>query len=193
MVVGITGSSGSGKSEISKIFEKEGFLVIDCDAVVKKLQKKGADCYKEIVEHFGAYILKGCGALNRKRLADIVFSDPQKLSKLNEITHKYVLSYIEEKIAKTKKDVLIDAPVLFEAGADKLCDKTVAVVSDAHVQIKRICARDGIDEESAQKRLANQHSNDFYTSKCDFTILNNGNLKETEESVLDLIKKIKEI
>ncbi len=184
MIVGLTGGSGSGKSSACPFFEKKGFKIVDMDALSRKTSKKGSPCLKEIESVFGSGVIDENGELKRRALGDIVFSDAEKLKKLNSITHKYIIEETEKIIAQnSEKDILFDAPLLFEAGLNKLCGVTLAVLSSKENRVKRICLRDNLTESRALARIESQPSDEFYTSHCDFVISNNGTLEELETAL----------
>lgn len=170
-VVGITGASGAGKSHISQKLRDLGYEVIDADKTAHESINKSA-CKEELCEYFGKEILNGEN-IDRKKLGKIVFQNPEKLEKLNEITHKYILSDIADQIKKTKgKTVFVDGAVLIESGMK--CDIMIGVLADKKIRIERIVSRDRITEESAQKRILAQQDDGFYRKNCDFVIINNG-------------------
>lgn len=187
MIAGITGRSGSGKSYVSGIFAQYGFTVIDLDAVSRNVTMADSACLKEITDSFGNGVLLADGSLNRRALGEIVFNDEEKLKTLNTITHKYILEEMERIISDTDGDILIDAPLLFEANLDKRCDATIGVIADDDILIKRISARDGISFETAAARLAKQHNNDFFIKNCTYIIENNGISEELDEKTKGLI------
>lgn len=191
MIVGLTGSSGSGKSTVAQIFKKNGFEHIDCDALSRNVTAAGSECLIEITSAFGCDILTPDGSLNRRGLGEIVFRDTQKLELLNNITHKYILRAIDGIIALAEGDVLIDAPLLFEANLDKRCDITVGVIADRNAQIKRIAMRDGISEETASERIGKQHDNEFFIKNCDYCIENTATEEQLEKNTQSLILKLK--
>lgn len=180
-IIGICGSSGSGKSTVSNFFRESGFPVLDCDEIYHALVEAPSPCLNEIGENFGADLIQN-GRLDRVKLGSIVFQDPDKLKLLNEISHRHVISELEKKISGFKQQNLaacfIDAPMLFEAGLDQRCDLVIAVVCDKSKQIERICARDGIDEACAEKRLANQKKPDELMAMADYVLTNNGTKQE---------------
>ena len=190
MILGITGSSGSGKSAVSAIFAEKGFTVIDSDRISREIAVAGSPCLKEITENFGDGIICPDKSLDRRKLGSIVFKDAKKLSLLNSITHKYILAEIESRIKKAKGNILIDAPLLFETELDRKCDFTIGVISEREKQIERIQKRDGISYEIASARLENQHTNDFYKERCSFIIENSSSENELKKSTLSLIDKI---
>lgn len=180
-IVGICGSSGSGKSTVSKYFQEHGIPVLDCDKIYHTLVESPSDCLAEIGEKFGNDLIQN-GYLDRKKLGNIVFQNREKLEILNEISHRHVILELEKRIAEFSKSNLksciIDAPLLFESGLDKRCDAIIAVISDEKQQIKRICERDGIDEASAKIRIHNQKDANTLSELADFVIHNNGTYEE---------------
>ncbi len=179
-VIGITGSSGSGKTTISEILGKrQDTKVINADKMAKKLTNSETEYFLEIKEAFQKdNIVLENGNLNRAKLADLIYHDKASLEKLNQITFKHLLPKIEQEIQnldETIKLIVIDAPLLFEAKLDKFCDKTIAIETTQDVKIKRICKRDNISEQVAKARLKIQKSNEFYTQNADYVIENDEN------------------
>ena len=195
-IIGLCGGSGSGKGMVSSLFVKVGIPVIDADAVYHELTTRRSDCLEALCKEFGDGILSG-GALNRKALADIVFSSsdaPKKRKRLNEISHSFILSEIERRLRSLEKEgiklAVVDAPLLFESGFDKKCDITVAVISDEDTRISRIMFRDNLTEEEAARRIKAQISNSELIERSDFQIYNNGTVEDLTESMHELIEKI---
>ena len=182
MVIGITGNSGSGKTEIAKILAKRiEAEIIDADRIARKLAEPGRIYYKKILELFGNQILIE-NRLNRRKIAEIIYSDSNKREKLNSLTYKYVVDEIKAQIEDKKeaKNIVIDAPLLFEGRLDKVCDFTIGVIADTETKIRRICYRDKIDEESARARLEIQKDNEYYKKNADYIINNNGKIEEID-------------
>lgn len=179
-IVGITGSSGAGKTTLSKILnEREDVLVIDADKVVKQMSKPGTEYLTAIRECFGDEIFFEDGQLNRKALVDIIYNDDKSRENLNALTFKYVVEEILQRIKNINdskiQTVVVDAPLLLESGLDKYCDYIVALVADKELKIKRICKRDNIDRKTAESRLNIQQDDLYYTQKADFVIINKEN------------------
>lgn len=194
MVIGITGSSGAGKSTICEILENEYKVkIINADKIAKKLSKKGSNYIIDIISKFGADIVDEEGELKRKKLAEIIYSDPEKREALNECTFKYIKKEIENQIKKAESGVavIIDAPLLFECELDKICDKVIGIISKKELQIERIVARDNIDYDQAEKRLNAQKDNEFYINKCDEIIENNNDLEWIGEEIRKVAKEYK--
>jgi len=180
LVFGITGTTGSGKTTISKIFEQLGVKVIDADKVYHSLIEPGMPCVEEIAEHFGTGVLKEDGSLDRKALAGIVFCDKEKLRILNKITHKYIRAEISGIIAQNPL-CAIDAAVLIGSEVAQLCQYIVTVTADSNIRKRRIMERDLLSEEEAEQRIASQKSDSFYIENSDFVIYNNDNCNPTED------------
>lgn len=195
-IIGITGPSGSGKTTLSKILiEKYNSAIIDADAVAKKLSNDiTTEYYKKIVELFGKESLQENKQLNRKKIATIIYNDKEKKENLDKLTFKYVVEDINKQIEKYKKldfEYLgIDVPLLYEAKMEIICDYVIAVIAEDKEKILRICKRDNISEELAQKRLEIQNNNEFFIKKADFVIHNNGSIEKLENSFEEIINKI---
>lgn len=196
-IIGITGSSGAGKTTVSNLLGKKEYVeVIDCDKVAKKISVPGNIYIEKIKKQLGEKYILPDGNLNRKLLAEAIYNDEEKLAILNSITFKYVVeeSLREIEKIKMKKDIefiAIDAPLLFEAKMDKICDYVIALIADEEIKIARICKRDNIDSETARKRLKIQKEDSFYIEKSDFVIENNNenNLENTLDEILNKIKE----
>lgn len=193
MILGLTGGIGSGKSTVALKLKKMGFKHVDADAVCKKLTAKGSETLDELVAAFGPEILAKCGRLNRKKLASIVFSNKNKLKKLNSIVHKNALKECLNKInAYTKKgyNVVFDVPLMFETGWDKYCHKVLTVSCNEKLRIERTVLRDGSSPEEVKKRMDSQLTDAQREEKADFVIRNNKDIESLEKAVERLIKRL---
>ena len=177
--IGLCGSSGSGKGYVSKKFKAYGVEYIDTDKVYRDIAIFGSDCVNELCGYFGEGIVSEDGTLDRKELSRRVFEGDnaaEHLKVLNEITHKYIryetVRILEENESKGVIATIIDAPVLFESGFDKLCDVTVCVTAPTELKIKRILKRDNIPLEKAKARLQSQLPDEILREKCDYEIVN---------------------
>lgn len=191
-VAGLTGQSGAGKTTVSDAFRKNGFEIINCDLVAREVTNAGSECCKELAKLFPSCFDENY-ALNRRKLGEIVFSDKNKLQMLNDTIYPFINKLIDEKINDAQsKFILLDAPTLFEAGADKLCSVIVSVVADYDIRLERITKRDGISTELAKKRFSSQHTVEFFKAHSDFVIENNGSVNDTYQKTCKVIEKIKE-
>lgn len=178
-ILGLTGGSGTGKSAASAAFAALGCGVIDADASYRTLCDTCKPMLNKIQSVF-LDVLSSDGKLDRKKLGAIVFADPAKLLKLNAITHPYIRQAARDAFAAYEQAgcalCIYDAPVLFEAEADTLCDKTCAVLADREIRIARIMARDDISQQYAAMRIDAQKNDAFYVEKCDYIIQNDADL-----------------
>ncbi|MDO5549105.1 MAG: dephospho-CoA kinase [Eubacteriales bacterium] len=189
-ILGLTGGSGVGKSAAGAEFIACGCGVLDADASYRALCDSCEPMLEEIRSVFGDSCFTN-GNLNRKKLGSIVFADPDKLARLNAITHPYIRQAARDTFAvweaQGKPLGVYDAPVLFEAGMDTLCDATAAVLADRETRIQRIMVRDNITRDYASLRIDAQHSDDWYRERCDFLLVNNGDLSALREQVHTVI------
>ena len=174
MIIGITGGTGCGKTTLLEQIRQQGGLVLDCDQIYHQLLTTDTAMLSSIEDRFPGTVEKG--VLNRKKLGAIVFSDEKALLDLNQITHSAVKAEILRRLQDAPKFAAIDAIGLFEGGLAQLCDVTVAVTAPTQDRIRRLMARDGISEEYARKRIAAQHTDDWFREKCDHVLTNNGNM-----------------
>jgi len=181
MIIGITGNSGSGKSEISKIISKKiNAKIIDADEIVRKISEPEYEYYKKQVELFGENILIN-NKLDRKKIAKIIYNNSDKREELNKLTYKYVVDEIKKEIKNSnEKNIIIDAPLLFESGLNELCNYTIGVIAKPEIKLKRICKRDNIDEKTALARLHIQEKDEFYIKNAEYIIENNGKIEEID-------------
>lgn len=178
MIIGITGNSGVGKSFLIKNIKSDVF-VIDADKIghfCLKLDK----CKAEIVDVFGVGVLDEDNEIDRKQLGNIVFKNKELLKKLTEITHRYILLDIDNKIETKLKDdenatIIIDAPLLFEANLDKKCQYTILVMANYDRKLEQIVERDKISTELAKARLDKQAKDSEVSKKVDFIFENKYN------------------
>ena len=189
-IIGIVGGSGAGKSLFCSLLEKEGIPTVNTDITAREVVKKGSACLRELCEYFGDGILLKSGELDRKALARLAFSDEEKHEKLNSITHFYIIREVEKWLSECEKNgafaACIDAPLLFESGLDKMCFETVAVLAPQGDRIKRICARDGIDEKDALLRINAQKSDKELSALCTRTVENTGSITELSSKAKEL-------
>lgn len=193
IVIGLTGPTGSGKSSTHTVCAEKGITVIDCDKVARIVVEKGKPALKALTEKFSEEILLENGELDRKALAKVAFSSPQKTKILNETIFPFikelVLSQIQGEV------VLLDAPTLFESGIDAICNKTIAVLAEKDIRLERILKRDNISLDDALIRLNAAKEDSFFKEKSDYVVYNNSDVKtflnDFENVICEIIEKEK--
>lgn len=192
MIIGLTGPSGAGKSTVAGMFVTAGFRHIDCDAIVHALGNEPA--YRDaIAATFGESFLQG-GAVDRKKLGALVFSDPAALDRLNHAVAPLISEKIERVLSEAKaagEDAVLDAPLLFEYALDRICDVTVGVVASEKVLLSRLALRDGKTEAELRGRLASQKPTSFFETACDYVLHNDGDLDALAAAFADMMTQIR--
>lgn len=184
IILGLTGSFGSGKSTVAGMFKHRGAVVIDADKLAHACICVGKSAYRKIVDFFGRGILSPDKTIDRLKLSQIVFNDPDKLKKLNSIVHPEVIGEIKREIKSTKEGlVVLDVPLLIEAGLGKLVDKIIVVKISRAQQLKRVKGRTLLSEADIIKRIKAQLSLSAKQKQADFVIDNCRTIKETEKQV----------
>ncbi|MBE5761622.1 MAG: dephospho-CoA kinase [Clostridiales bacterium] len=194
-VIGLTGTIGSGKSTVSGYLRSLGAVIVDADEISRSLTAPGGRALIKIRESFGDKVFSG-DALDRKALAGEVFSDKEKLQKLNSILHPLIFEQmfleINEAVNGGAKHVIADVPLLFETGFEKHCDEIWLVYTDEKTQLERIVKRDNCTEEAAKARIANQMPVSEKMKKSDRLIDNSGDLDSLFKQVENLWQSINE-
>jgi dephospho-CoA kinase len=190
IIVGLTGGVGTGKSTVTNFLRELGAYIIDWDELARKVTRPHSQAWREIVEHFGKSVLNEDLAINRQKLADIVFSDKRKLAKLNRIVHPRVLEEDERitgEIRSHDRDALIikDIPLFFEVARHISVDKIVVVSASDQTQLRRLVEK-GITPEDARKRIKSQLPLDKKIKSADFVINNDGPPEETKRQVKEI-------
>ena len=189
-VIGLTGPTGAGKSSVTDTAEELGFKIIDCDLLARDAVRKGSDGLADVVKVFGECVLNTDGTLNRKKLAEIAFASPQDTELLNQTLLPHIVKLIRAQIDSPY--VLLDAPTLFESGADSLCDEVIVVLSDKKMRKARIMERDGIDEQAAELRINAGKDDDFYIQRTNNIVYNDCELSVLKFKIKKLLNKIME-
>ena len=174
MIIGITGGTGCGKTTLLNVIRDKGGLILDCDAIYHELLVSDKEMLAAIDARFPGVVEEG--ALNRKKLGGIVFTDEQALLDLNKITHAAVKAEVQRRLASCPMLAAIDAIALHEGGLAQLCDVTVAVTASVEDRVRRLMIRDNISEEYARKRIAAQHEEGWFRAKCQFVLENDGEM-----------------
>ena len=169
--------SGAGKSTVARVFAENGFAVVDCDECAREAAAR-RDFLGEISRRFSPEVIDPNGRLDRRKTAALIFAEAENKARYERIIYPYITHIIIEKVRAARGDVLLDAPTLFEARLDWLCDSIVSVCADREACARRICARDGLTPEQAQARLSAQHDAAFFRERSDRCIENNGSREE---------------
>jgi dephospho-CoA kinase len=194
LLVGLTGGIGAGKSTVARLLAERGAVVIDADTIVRELQQPGTDVFRAIVDRFGAHVVAPDGTLDRERLADIVFRNDDARSALNAIVHPAVYAVMSERIAALKDDdrvVVLDIPLLAEAGGGGGMDAVVVVEADEDARVARVVSERGIEAEDVRARMAAQASSEQREALADVVIRNNGTTADLQRQVDDLWEQLR--
>lgn len=192
-VIGITGSIGSGKSTVSRHLRNMGFEIIDCDQINHEILMPKRKGYNKVVKEFGSEILDETGYIVRKKLGSIVFSDKNKLNRLNSILHPIIKDEVKKLISNCIGSfVFLDCPLLFETDFYKLCDYTLCVYVDMDSQIRRIMYRDNVTFPEAINKINAQMPLKEKVEKADFVIDNCHSEGDIDWQLHQLLKKLKD-
>lgn len=189
-VIGITGPSGAGKTTALSLLREKGAFVLDCDAVYHELLERDATLLGTIEQAFPGTVKDG--ALDRKTLGTVVFSDPDALETLNGITHRFVSEEIGRRLSDfaTAGGTLaaLDAVELIASGLGEICDLTIGVLADEELRVRRIMARDGIGREAALLRVRAQKPEEYYRQNCGAVVYNNGDREQFTEKFFNILE-----
>lgn len=202
IIIGVTGNTGAGKSTVSTIIKNNtNALVLDADVISKYLMEPGTEYYNDIVDLFGQKILqtkpsKNKGKIHKANLAKIIFGNEEKREQMNKLTYKYVGQEIKRLILenKDKEVIVLDVPLLYESGFNKICNYVIVVVADNETKIERVKERDKLNPNQIQKRLEAQPNETILKEKADFVIENpkDNRYISLVKDTLNVIHKIKD-
>lgn len=189
-IIGLTGGIGSGKTTIANHFMAAGIPVYIADDEARKIMQS-AGIIGEIKKTFGSVVFEN-GILNRQKLAEIVFNNPEKLKLLNSIIHPAVKKHFENWVLNHNKNqfIIYEAAILFESGSYKKCDKIITVTAPLETRIQRVIQRDNTSRENVLKRINSQWDDNQRIAKSDFVVENN-DPKSTESEVGKILKILK--
>ena len=195
LIVGLTGPSGGGKSTAAEMLRTLHFCVIDCDSLSREAVRQGGECLKQLTERFGGEILLADGSLDRRRLGNICFSEPESKRALDDITHPHILRLLFERIRHEAENgadaVIVEAAALYESGLDRSCDRIALVRASRELLVNRIMQRDGLSAEAAAARLDAQTDARLLAERADYIIENDGSTAELEKAVNKFADTIK--
>lgn len=184
IILGLSGSFGSGKSTVARIFRAFGAYIIDADKLAHNCISPGTSAYKRIIRVFGKDILNKNKAIERRKLAALVFNNRNLLLRLNDIVHPQVIRTIKSKIKSSRaKIIVLDAPLLLEAGLRGIVDKLIVVKITREKQIERIQDKTSLDKADILKRIKSQIPLSRKARLADFIIDNSATLRETKKQI----------
>ena len=201
-VIGLTGGIGTGKSTAAEYLVSKGMAHVDADKISHSLTADGSPMLRLLDEVFGpegmmgakgTAILNPDGSLDRKALASLVFTDAERKKKLDEMMFCEIIREIDRQITDIQNicrasAILLDAPLLFEAGLESKCDEVLLLVADMDIRIARVCARDKATPEEVGNRIKNQMSDQDKISRADAVIDNSGTQVELYEKLENYLK-----
>lgn len=184
MIIGLTGGIGSGKSAVSSRFEQLGINVVDADVVAREVVAQGTHALAAIVEHFGLEILTHDGSLDRQKLREFIFDDPQEKNWLESLLHPIIRNEIVIQLKQSKSPyAILVSPLLLETSQYQLVDRILVVDANEELQITRASLRDASDTEQIKKIMATQMDRPARCAKADDIIQNHGDIHELELQV----------
>jgi dephospho-CoA kinase len=195
IVAGLTGGIATGKSTVAAIFEEAGARLVDADRIAREVVRKGSPAHREIVAHFGTGVLLGDGELDRKRLAAIVFNNPDEQRALECIVHPQVKQEIDRRVDLIRRQapealVILDIPLLFESGMQEGLDAVIVVYAPERLQLERLMARDGLSEPEALARIRAQMPIDSKRALAARVIDNSGSREQTRAQALEIYRQL---
>ncbi|MCX2186761.1 dephospho-CoA kinase [Limosilactobacillus pontis] len=194
-IIGLTGGIASGKSTVSALLRQAGIPVIDADQVARQVQRPGSVALDKLAAAFGPAIIAPDGSLNRQQLGQRVFDDPAARQELDRIVQALIKDTIWQAVDNLRRqgvaNVVLDVPLLFEAGYDTDCDLVVVVRVSPATELRRLMARNGYSRAAAQARIAAQLPLSVKVAKADVVIDNDGSLEETRRQVAQLVEDLR--
>lgn len=195
VILGLTGSISTGKSTVSQVFKEQGYPVVDADIGAREVVKPGTDGLAKIKKHFGDKVILSDGTLNRAALGKTVFNDEKERELLDKILSQHIRQWMttkkEDYLKHDPAIIVLDIPLLFEAGYEKEVDQVMVVATSEDVQLDRLMKRDGIEKEEAIQKINSQFPISKKVAMGDIIIDNSGTIEDTKKQVLDWINKIK--
>ena len=195
LVIGLTGGIASGKTTVANLFQQEfGIEIVDADIVAREVVEPGTDGLKAITNRFGEQILDDLGNLNRSKLRDVIFSQPEQKEWLNNLLHPM----IRREMLKQLDDVqsayaLLVIPLMVENGLQSLADKVLVVDVDKETQLQRTVVRDKVNQSQVEAILASQATREQRLAIADYVIKNNATNEKLLPQITELHQKFLEI
>lgn len=190
LFVGLTGGIGSGKTTVCAMLAYRGAVIVDADEITREIQRPGTDAFAEIVDAFGDDVVAEDGTLDRKKIASVVFAEPERLQQLEAITHPRVGAGIAERVEELRNTdgvVILDIPLLgaSKSGSERFADAVIVVTASEPTRIERLVAR-GMSEEDARSRIRAQITDSERLKMADHVLDNDGDISKLETQVDEL-------
>ncbi len=195
MIYGLTGGIGAGKSAVANILKERGYRVLNADDISREVTRKDSPLLRLLVKDFGIDIIQEDGELNRRKLAEIAFSDKDKTRRLNDLVQTAILVRAIEKVSRLrflhKDDVIFfEVPLLFEAGWDNFVNKIWLVTAPTDERVNRVMERDGLSQDEIMARIKLQMTEEEKKERSDVIINNTGSIEDLEKQVDEALAKI---
>lgn len=189
-IIGLTGSFGSGKTTVAHLFEELGAQVLDADTIAHEVLIPGGPHYDEVAALFQDVDLGTSGALDRRKVAAMIFNDPDRRKRLEAVVHPYVLQRLAEEIYQAQeKMIVVEVPLLFETGLHRFCDQTVLVTASEEVITSRL-RKMGFSLQEIEVRRRVQMPVEEKKKQADMIVDNSGELEETKREVEQIWRKL---
>ena len=194
-VIGLTGGIGSGKSTVAQFLAELGAVILDTDRVGHEVLKPDTEAWREVVAAFGRQILTPGGDVNRKKLGEVVFGNPESLVRLNQIVHpqigKVVKAQLEEYRRQGVRVVVLEIPLLVETGGTSLVDEVWVTIASESAVLRRLKERSELSRQQSLARIRSQISNEERVKHADVVIKNDGSLDELKAKVKKLWQRLR--
>ena len=194
LILGVTGNIACGKSSVVALLERKGAAVLSADQLAREVVAPGTALLQQLVQTFGTRILASDGRLDREILARLVFAEAGARQRLNALMHPAIGQLAEKRLAELSATgvplIVYEAPLLFEAGAEKRVDRVLVVTIDSSEQLRRLVLRDGLEADEARRRMAAQMAQEEKVARADYLIDNSGSPVELEAKVDQLWKRL---
>jgi len=186
-IYGLTGGIGSGKSEVARVLASAGIPVIDADRVARDQMRRGGRVFDEVVAEFGDSVLGADGEVDREALARIVFGDPDRLARLNTITHARVMDEVGRRLCilagMGHRAAVVEAALLVETGLHRRLDGLLVVTASEDTRVQRVCDRDGVSAEDVRARMASQAPEEEKIAVSTWAVENDSSLDQLRHEV----------
>ena len=187
-IIGITGGVGAGKSTVlAYLEEKYNAFVIQADEVGHIVMEPGQECYEQVIRLFGKDVIKKDKTIDRKRVSDVVFGQPDLLERLNRIIHpavkRYILRSLEEQKEEKRELCVVEAALFLEEHYQEFCDDVWYIHTDEEIRIRRLMENRGYTRGKSLGIIGNQASEAYFRANTDYTIENNGDLEKTWKQI----------